>query len=262
MENLMVQLLPVASEDGDLSKPPSSAEEYLRRVRLEAQACPDIAVANTKPDIFKNKQTRVISSSSGCIPAPKGFSPSVHWQLKEASNFAILRQKINQQREKLINNVKENQPTLPNPDNEGGWCKLCLGEEAHQLLNVKRGIPNASMDASIGSTSGVRYGIPPLLSMVAAMKQSTVTQVLDFQIGWLQTLGLSPNQGQWLYALLACLQKPLEPNAHSMLRTLARQCAALRASLDSIDDDRLPALNLLITLVARYFDQSDLADNG
>ena len=41
-------------------------------------------------------------------------------------------------------------------------------------------------------------------------------------------------QGRWLYALLVCLEKPLAPEACSLLRTLARNCANLRASLVSI----------------------------
>lgn len=113
-------------------------------------------------------------------------------------------------------------------------------------------------------------------------------------------------QGRWLYALLACLEKPLLPEAHSSIRQLARRCAQLRSTLvghnptisckalslcaitpclkrpqqamffsffveiwwylilftlslfpacmtsqDSQEDDKLPALNLLICLVAR-----------
>lgn len=38
-------------------------------------------------------------------------------------------------------------------------------------------------------------------------------------------------QGRWLYALLACLEKPLLPEAHSSIRQLARRCAQLRSTL-------------------------------
>lgn len=39
------------------------------------------------------------------------------------------------------------------------------------------------------------------------------------------------SQGRWLYALLACLEKPLIPEAHSLIRQLARRCSAVRANL-------------------------------
>lgn len=38
-------------------------------------------------------------------------------------------------------------------------------------------------------------------------------------------------KGKWFYALLVCLEKPLLPETTSLLRTLARLCATLRASL-------------------------------
>ena len=38
-------------------------------------------------------------------------------------------------------------------------------------------------------------------------------------------------QGRWFYALLVCLEKPLLPETTSLLRTLARLSATLRASL-------------------------------
>ena len=54
---------------------------------------------------------------------------------------------------------------------------------------------------------------------------------------WLRTLCLSVVvvlQGRWFYALLVCLEKPLLPETTSLLRTLARLCATLRASLVSL----------------------------
>jgi survival of motor neuron protein-interacting protein 1 len=41
-------------------------------------------------------------------------------------------------------------------------------------------------------------------------------------------------QGYWFYALLVSLDKPLIPDACSLLRGLARACSRLRASLVSI----------------------------
>lgn len=38
-------------------------------------------------------------------------------------------------------------------------------------------------------------------------------------------------KGRWLYSLLACLEKPLLPEAHSSIRQLARRCAQLRCTL-------------------------------
>lgn len=63
-------------------------------------------------------------------------------------------------------------------------------------------------------------------------------------------------QGCWFYSLLACLEKPLLPEAHSSIRQLARRCAQLRSTLASRS---APPVNLcqkvlvLLTLELFYF---------
>ncbi|KAK1139728.1 gem-associated protein 2 [Acipenser oxyrinchus oxyrinchus] len=90
--------------------------------------------------------------------------------------------------------------------------------------------------------------------------KASVTIVLEYLMNWLGEKAFTSELGRWLYALLACLEKPLLPEAHSLIRQLARRCSEVRASLESKEDKRLSALNLLICLVARYFEQNDLAD--
>ncbi|XP_023587221.1 gem-associated protein 2 isoform X3 [Trichechus manatus latirostris] len=106
----------------------------------------------------------------------------------------------------------------------------------------------------------IMIGFPPLLSIVSRMNQATVTSVLEYLSNWFGERDFTPELGRWLYALLACLEKPLLPEAHSLIRQLARRCSEVRLLVDSKDDERVPALNLLICLVSRYFDQRDLAD--
>ncbi|GFR60838.1 gem-associated protein, partial [Elysia marginata] len=90
---------------------------------------------------------------------------------------------------------------------------------------------------------------------------SQVTKVLEYHVNWLEATGFSRKQGRWFYALLANLQKPLMPEDCSWLRRLARLCSNIRAALESPEDPQLNELNLIICLVARYFEQRDLADS-
>lgn len=92
------------------------------------------------------------------------------------------------------------------------------------------------------------------------MNQATITSVLEYLSNWFGERDFTPELGRWFYALLACLEKPLLPEAHSLIRQLARRCSEVRLLVGSKDDERVPALNLLICLVSRYFDQRDLAD--
>ncbi|KAK6481336.1 gem-associated protein 2 [Huso huso] len=258
VDELMPRLLPVEEydvEDFDPSLPPRNPQEYLRQVQLEASMCPDVMVAQIDPKKLKKNQT-VNISLSGCQPAPEGFSPSLKWQQLQVANFSDVRQNVNKHREHWKLQSLDNNVVMPNPEDEEGWLKFCLGEKVYfeRLL---------SQDDNDNDNPGIDYvkmGFPPLLSIVSRLSQASVTIVLEYLMNWLGEKAFTSELGRWLYALLACLEKPLLPEAHSLIRQLARRCSEVRASLESKEDKRLSALNLLICLVARYFEQNDLAD--
>ncbi|XP_022103933.1 gem-associated protein 2-like isoform X2 [Acanthaster planci] len=233
---------------------------------LEAQSCPSTVVAEVDRDMFRGKQTVMFSNSTGFSPAPAGYAPTIEWQRYQAASFSELRQKLGHHRSKVASQPKSSRPTLPRLQEEEAWCVLCFGNDFWQRLLSRKGKETRAdqdiEEATPGQEMRTHKGVPPLLSIVSAMEQPTVCQLLEYHIEWLNHLGFSVSQGCWLFALLACLEKPLLPEAASMLRTLARHCSAIRASLETKEDQRLAPLNLLISLVARYFDQSDLADSG
>jgi hypothetical protein len=71
---------------------------------------------------------------------------------------------------------------------------------------------------------------------------------------------LSSARGQWLYGLLARLEKPLDRNVASLVRQLYRRCSHLRASLalDSSNFDlQIASLNVLIAITGSYFGQGE-----
>ncbi|XP_064514736.1 gem-associated protein 2 isoform X6 [Pseudopipra pipra] len=200
-----------------------------RRGRIEAARCPDVVVAKIDPRKLKKKQT-VNISISGCQPAPEGYSPTLRWQQQQVANFSA-----------------------PKSEDEEGWKKFCLGERIHSEIDA---LPN---NESIG-IDYMKVGFPPLLSIVSRMNQATVTSVLEYLISWFGEKKFTPELGRWLYALLACLEKPLLPEAHSLIRQLARRCSEVRVMEENKNEEQISALNLIICLVSRYFDQRDLAD--
>uniref|UniRef100_A0A673N3S5 Gem-associated protein 2 n=1 Tax=Sinocyclocheilus rhinocerous TaxID=307959 RepID=A0A673N3S5_9TELE len=236
VEELMPRLLPVEScdtEEYNSNEPPRNPQEYLRQVQREASLCPDVVVAQIDPKKLKMKQS-VNVSITGCLAAPQGFSPCLKWQQQQVSKFSEVRQ--------------------PKMEDEDGWKRFCLGENVCLDIQLKEEDKvNLSLDY-------IKTGFPPFLSIVSKLNQSTISAVLDYLINWFEERDFVPQLGRWLYALLACLEKPLLPEAHSLIRQLARRCSAVRANLESKDDDRLSALNLMICIVARYFEQNDLAD--
>nr|XP_060614925.1 gem-associated protein 2 isoform X2 [Anolis sagrei ordinatus] len=239
VEELMPRLLPVGdcdlTEDFDPTVPPRTPQEYLKRVQIEAANCPDVVVAQIDPKKLKKKQT-VNISLSGCQPAPVGYSPTLKWQQQQVAHFSTIRQ--------------------PRSEDEEAWKKFCLGEKLYFEKAVQ-----VSSDDNEG-IDYVQIGFPPLLSIVSRMNQATVTSVLEYLTNWLGKKEFTPELGRWLYALLACLEKPLLPEAHSLIRQLARQCSEVRALEENKNDEKVSALNLIICLVGRYFDQHDLADEA
>ncbi|XP_028995288.1 gem-associated protein 2 [Betta splendens] len=254
VEELMPRLLPVelgaSAEDVGLNGPPRNPQEYLRQVQLEASLCPDVVVAQIDPKKLKKKQT-VNASVSGCHAAPVGFCPSLSWQQQQVGNFSDVRQSIMKNRKHWSSQTLDDNVLMPKPTDEEGWKRFCLGEKVY--------LGNLSSDTE-SELDFTKVGFPPFLSIVSRLNQSTVMIVLELLISWFEEKEFIPQLGCWLYALLACLEKPLLPEAHSSIRQLARRCAQLRSSLQSQEDEKLPALNLLICLVARYFEQNDLAD--
>lgn len=257
-EDLMPRLLPVEfgrnTDELDLNGPPRNPQEYLRQVQLEASLCPDVVVAQIDPKKLKHKQT-VNASVPSCHAAPKGFSPSLSWQQMQMSKFSDVRQSICKNRKHWSSQTLDDNVLMPKATDEEGWKLFCLGKR------VRLGSTSDPDDHQSPEIDYSLVGFPPFLSIVSRLNQSTVLVVLEILIGWFEESDFVPQLGRWLYALLACLEKPLIPEAHSTIRQLARRCAQLRSTLRSQDDEKLPALNLLICLVARYFEQSDLADN-
>ncbi|XP_071389116.1 gem-associated protein 2 isoform X1 [Centroberyx affinis] len=256
VEELMPRLLPVevgdGTEDLDLNGPPRNPREYLRQVQLEASLCPEVVVAQIDPKKLKKKQT-VNASVAGCQAAPVGFSPSLTWQQHQVSCFSEIRQSITKHRNHWSSQTLDDNVLMPKLTDEEGWKRFCLGEKVYLGTSSCDADTDPALDYS-------KVGFPPFLSIVSRLNQATVSVVLESLISWFEERDFVPQLGRWLYALLACLEKPLLPEAHSLIRQLARRCALLRSTLESQEDERLSALNLLICLVARYFEQNDLAD--
>uniref|UniRef100_A0A8D0HM25 Gem-associated protein 2 n=1 Tax=Sphenodon punctatus TaxID=8508 RepID=A0A8D0HM25_SPHPU len=245
VEELMPRLLPVEacdlSEDFDPTVPPRTPQEYLKRVQIEAARCPDVVVAQIDPKKLRKKPT-VNFSLSGCQPAPEGYSPTLKWQQQQVAHFSGIRQSVNKHRSHWKSQHLDSNVTIPKAEDEEGWKNFCLGER------VSSEVPTAeSGDENLG-IDYVKVGF--------TLKQSKQT---TWKLSWFPSESNAPT-GRWVYALLACLEKPLLPEAHSLIRQLARRCSEIRVLEKNKNDERVSALNLLICLVGRYFDQHDLAD--
>lgn len=263
-DDLMPQVFAVDEADVELdaSVPPwavlpTSGHEYLRMVMREAKQHERVKVANIDSKLLERKHPLSIHLGTSVLPAPCGFAPSLSWQEQQAKEFSEVRQSLARQKKMVKKECVKREHgkpkrLIPQKDDVAGWCRLCFGD-----LNTKRPWD----DESSQDVENPRKGKAPLLSIVALMDQPTVAKVLEYHVNWFEATGFSEHQGLWFYALLAVLEMPLDPEVCSLLRTLAKHCSTTRATLESRDDELLAPLNLIICLVARYFNQSDLGDS-
>ncbi|KAM6067847.1 gem-associated protein 2 isoform 3-T3 [Theristicus caerulescens] len=240
VEELMPRLLPVddcdLAEDFDPTVPPRTPQEYLKRVQIEAARCPDVVVAQIDPKKLRKKQTVNISCFLRFPDASlllkdtlqRSSGSSSKWPISQP--FVRYKMSLNKHRNHWRSQHLDSNVTMPKSEDEEGWKKFCLGERVYSERDALSDNENLGIDY-------IKVGFPPLLSIVSRM-----------------------NQGRWLYALLACLEKPLLPEAHSLIRQLARRCSEVRVLEENKNEEQMSALNLIICLVSRYFDQRDLAD--
>lgn len=234
----------ISKENYDLSKVPTNAVEHIHRVLTEKKALNEVLIAPVeRVKQFRIEQKQIITTTSGAEPCPREYLPKKEWQQSVIKDFVKVRLAIAELKDQFKDHPKE-KPNLPHIDSLAKWYALCVGKH----------------DASSPRTNQVE-GCKPLLRTMLAMPQSVVCKVLEYHIEWLEE-GTTDvlTSAPWLYALLACLEIPCESETHWLLRQLARKVATIRASLESKDSPDLVPINLLICLIARYFEQYDLGD--
>jgi len=141
-------------------------------------------------------------------------------------------------------------------------------------------VNNEVMNESTASTTAPIPRHHPQMSIMLNIGQRSLEQLVNMNLGWLKHYGwVHELQGEWFYALLVCLQKPLEADVMADLREIAKICRKTRAAIwksqeeysGSADENTnetnraniatfLNTMNLFISLVGNYFQQRDLAD--
>ncbi|KAG8039634.1 hypothetical protein G9C98_000363 [Cotesia typhae] len=240
----------------DFSKPPTSGEDYIKRVVVEAQQCDDIVVANIDSKKLKSPDVptetvksqliilkeinkwRILKKLTGCVEAPATLCPTLEWQNCQVANFSELRLHVAKlEIEKKNSRDKNKSEVLPNKENQKGWIDFFLGSNDQE----------------------VHF---PTLDTIFCIKDhiQLVDQLLEYLVEEVESQGLTTQLGRWIYALLSVVDLPLDPDVCSCLRKLARACSRARANLTCSNDAEVSTMNLFICLVARYFRQLDLAD--
>ncbi|OWZ18333.1 hypothetical protein PHMEG_0007604 [Phytophthora megakarya] len=228
--------------------PPQDVQEYLWRVRIEAEGIPDVVVApDVNPRQFDARQTSNMPKlqTFGLEETDPERIPNEKWKRELLADFAELRQLITRweaigpPKAETVNNGDIPQEILrtkvPRMSDEEGWIAFCFGK------------PGTEMSAT-----------PPHLRLLLQFDQVLTRRLLDYHAEWLRldvAAPVSRARAVWIYALLARLDKPVHASVAATIRQLLRRCWALRCELETLSQIQLKALNILIVVTGDFFGQ-------
>lgn len=110
----------------------------------------------------------------------------------------------------------------------------------------------------------------PTLSRILGLNQGQLEELIEVLSAELSSIIAAelPNSiaslfwiTKWIYALLACLRSPLDPEVHNCLRMIAKSCIQVTSHMKSISDrpsDLFLPWNLITVVIALNFQQFDL----
>ncbi|KAF8977463.1 gem (nuclear organelle) associated protein 2 [Entomortierella lignicola] len=101
-------------------------------------------------------------------------------------------------------------------------------------------------------------GMVPQPQFLARLNQGHLIHLLKYHLRWMAEDDIQEDQGRWLYALFLKLDPLVESDEVAILRNLAKKCARIRSHLHSESGSKLASVNMVITIVAQLFGQSDL----
>ena len=169
-----------------------------------------------------------------------------------------------------IGGKKTERISLPPMKDRPGWLVFCVGNAEAQgnAGSYFHDDDNDNDDDRDGSSEEEvpewRKGIPPnghtpSTRLVLQLDQVLVRRFLSHLChyvseGWSP---LAPQRAAWMYALLAKLERPIHRDDAAILYSFLKKLTQVRARLKADERTNIASLNILIVLVAVYFEQGD-----
>lgn len=216
------------------------------------------------------------------------------WTTIVISNFEQLRGYLEDCRSKGVGGKESNRRPLPPMKDRVSWFTFCVGIGDATNNNLAQGNSHHDTGGTPGMHNGVivvnatrqnaqnkgptstrdtppawRANLPddgysPTVQLLCQMDQVMIRRVLSHlthfvHCGWL--IG-SRKLSEWIYALLARLEKPIHRDDAAVMFSLLKDLCLARSKIDCNDDaaaergdSELRKLNTLITLIGVYFEQ-------
>ena len=214
--------------------PPTSAEDYLMRVRWEGEQLPNVltAAAGSAAAV-----AAAAAAVSGALAAPTVLSeeerarlPGGRWSAEFLSSFAEHRQYVARwaARRAADESVMPAPGDVPDATDEAGWREYCFGSDRAK-------------------------GHAPLVSVLVGLDDSTTLAVLDAHVRWLADCERASNaRAVWLFGLGARLAKPLSEAARETLQQLVAEGVRMRGAAREPSARALAPSNIIIAIGAFF----------
>lgn len=207
---------------------PSSAEEYIRSVRREAAALPDVFTTKTT---VAEQTTRVIPLTITLAPTPDHLRPCETWVNSQLETFRSLQSRLKKKKKNGTQDININSDTAHNHNHNlkdaNSWKRLF-----HTTTQ-----PNSVLSSALNSAD-----FTALATGLRAFDEALPDDG-------------SGAKAKWLYELLARIAPPLDGNTAATMRSILRKLTYARLNVASTESSELGALNLLISIMSIHFKQ-------
>ena len=229
------------ASDATTEEDPQTVEAFVRRMRKESRQLGDVFLAE---DEAENSRRR---STASDLPETKETMP-VEWARSVLADFSDLRLALEAHSAAGVGSKNGSRMPVPRLKDSRGWHRFCFGDT--------EACPDSSDDEE-SETVDTPQGTLPSVRLLLQFDFVMTQRLVAMHVRWLDSCALSHNRALWLYALLARLHKPLHRDTCAVLRQLVKRLLALR---DSCEEPA--ALNALLVLAGRYFDQASADEIG
>ena len=233
--------VPDSASDATTEEDPQTVEAFVRRMRKESRQLGDVFLADDEAENSKRRST------ASDLPETKETMP-VEWARSVLADFSDLRLTLEAHAANGIGGKGGPRLPVPRLKDSRGWHRFCFG--------ATEACPDSSdedEESGVETPQGTLPSVRLLLQFDFVMTQRLVAM----HARWLDSCALSHNRALWLYALLARLHKPLHRDTCAVLRQLVKRLLALREATAEP-----AALNALLVLAGRYFDQASAEEIG
>lgn len=214
----------------DPHKFPADGHEYIYRVRKEEE------------EIFPGQRQFYES-----IPAFEVSEPTVddkekikvpslsEWKNKEAIFFSRMANQLKHKRKELMEKFPPRK--FPSVKKEKDMCLFCLGSDLYEKVFKSNKVAEAPSH-------------PPLLSIVLHFSQDEIYMLLQYMTVWVMQTDFDHKVCRWIYALLACLQKPISDECEEFLENFYDFCVCRSKDCDIKERNQM---YLLTSILENYF---------